>query len=471
MGIGGQRGLAVVEHGAHAGDGAGLQVHDAQIGHVRLSEDDAGDGEHGGGDDESRSVGQDVAEDDPPVLGAQRPGRQHVLLALEAVKLRPDRGGLPDPVEEHEREKQRHDHAQLLGEVDLEQAHEHHRGDLPQDVLDPLEDQVEPAAVIALQCAHNDADAQRDGGHQYAQHQAQPGAQRQPGEDVVAIGVRAEQERRVVPVQIPIPRRIQHPALDLGAVHFGDGIQWLAVFVPQVDILQLAVLIPLGHALAVGQIPAVGVALVDLVGDLAVVDDGIEKLDPLLLLIGPGGLILPAGEQHGHIAHLGVGVDAQVIINVLPPRVHHLLVGLRALHDGAGDRVVVIIGLLVGRDVGAAVPEVQPQPHKEAVFGQRVAVIAVVIAAAVMGDLRADGGIDGQDQQHHGADHAALVPGEAAHGVPEVAHRLGIQLFVVYLLAALHQGKAAVVHIHIGGELFRLIAHWSCLLPYGCAGR
>ena len=76
------------QHGADAGEIVGFQIYDAQIRQHTLAEDHPGDQQHRSSDDGADGIGQNVAEDDPPVGCPQSPGTKHIFRILYSVSSR-----------------------------------------------------------------------------------------------------------------------------------------------------------------------------------------------------------------------------------------------------------------------------------------------------------------------------------------------------------------------------------------------
>ena len=169
----------------------------------RRGQDDVPDRVHHREDDHrGRGVRQDVPEHDPEPAVAERARGQHVLLLLGDHRLGAHDPGVADPAGDPDRDEHVEDarpqHRDDRDDQDQERERE-------EQVHDPHQQTVDPAAQVAGHQADNGAGDQRDAGRAERDGQVDPAAVQDPGEDVAAELVGAEQvpggERRGERVQ------------------------------------------------------------------------------------------------------------------------------------------------------------------------------------------------------------------------------------------------------------------------------
>ena len=421
-----------------------------------------------------------MLEHQPPVAGAQGAGGQDVLLPLETVELHAHPGRHANPPRGHKGEEQGWHHAHLIGQVQLEQRCHHNEGHAVDYVGNALHHQVHRAAVVALDGAVDSTDEQVDGGNADGQEEAEPGAGRQAGEDILALGVGAEHEGRLKAVAVLEIRVLAHAhhiaGRGGGAAHPGIGQGTFRVVIRGdaqgmvggirgggglVDGLEVAFVVQGRHALAVGLIPDVGIALP------GIGNGGIDHLDARLVLPGLDGLKLVGGQGQVRHAHAVVVVHLQVVegglaagggIGIRGPVYlqHGVQPGL--LGQGAHG---VVVRLVDGNIAGA----VHAQPAHALHLGGQLGVHQVggIGKGAGIGGLAEDrhkDGVEHQEQDDIGRHHGALVFAKADHGVLKIAHRLGFQLFVMEPALVPHKGELGRGNLR---KVFHLTHHF--LLP------
>ena len=114
-----------------------------------------------------------MAEDQSHVPDAQGPGRQHVLAALIAVKLRADHPGRSDPVLDHQAEDDGKDPRTKKQD---EQSHHHDLRERADDLGDTHHDHIHLSAVIACDGAVYNTDAHVADHRNKGDQQGDPGA-------------------------------------------------------------------------------------------------------------------------------------------------------------------------------------------------------------------------------------------------------------------------------------------------------
>ena len=421
-----------------------------------------------------------MLEHQPPVAGAQGAGGQDVLLPLEAVELHAHPGRHANPPRGHKGEKQGWHHAHLVGQVQLEQRCHHNEGHAVDYVGNTLHHQVHGAAVIALDGAVDGADEQVDGGNADGQEEAEPGAGRQAGEDILSLGVGAEHEGRlkaVAVLEIRVlahahhiagrGRRARHPGVRqgmLGVVVRSDAQGMVAGIRGgggPVNGLEISVLIQGGHTLAVGFIPDVGVAL------LGVGDGGVDHLDARFVLPGLNGLVLGGSQGQIRHAHAVVVVHRHVVVGGFPAGGGVGVVGLMHLQHVIQPRLLgqcahgVVIRLIDGNLAGAVHAQPAQALHLRGELGiHQVGGVGKGAGIGGLAENRHENGVEHQEQDDIGRHHGALVFAKADHGVLKIAHGLGFQLFVVEPALVPHKGKFGRGNLR---KVFHLTHHF--LLP------
>ena len=190
----------------HAPPGGRVVGHaEPQEGEVRLEEDVGRDQERRVDDDRRDQVREDLPEHDPQVARTERARGLHELALAQRQRVAAYEPGDVGPGEERddhdhhaEARLQRAVEAAVLGrgarrhDPDREQE-QRHRED---DVGDPGDDRVDPAAEEAGQDAEDDPHRDRDRGGEHAHHQRDARAVDRAHEDVAPVVVGSEPEAR-----------------------------------------------------------------------------------------------------------------------------------------------------------------------------------------------------------------------------------------------------------------------------------
>ena len=158
---------------------------------------DGGAEAHRAGDDQLRDdVGDQMAEDAVPDLDAAGLGGQHELLLAQREDLAADQTGNARPAEEAQDQHQVH-HA--LPGIDAHRVHgrtddddDGHRGDAVENIDDTHNNVVDPAAEVAGDAAHQDAEGRFNDNNDEADDQRDTSAVHQAGQHVHTVRVGAE---------------------------------------------------------------------------------------------------------------------------------------------------------------------------------------------------------------------------------------------------------------------------------------
>ena len=155
-----------------------------------------GEGDHRAGENEGHEgerchhgIGQQVAEHDGDVGDAEGAGGGDVFEIAAAQEF-----GAHDADQRHPGEEQQdaEQHPEAGGDDRGDDQQQIERGDRGPDLDEALEDQVDPAAEIALHGAGDDADDRGEDGQRQAEQHRDAEAVEQAGDDVAAAIVGAE---------------------------------------------------------------------------------------------------------------------------------------------------------------------------------------------------------------------------------------------------------------------------------------
>ena len=161
-----------------------------------------------------------MAEDGTEGAVAKGAGSFDVFFLFDAVNLSAHHTGNVNP---HGKAHGHKDLPEAFAEGEGDGNDEEHGGDGPDDVDEPGDEVVNPAAVVGGQCAESDADEQGDEDGDEAHGKADPTAYHEHAEHVAAIGVGAQPEGALL--------GFYHPAVGHGEgfAGYGDGMGAVAL--------------------------------------------------------------------------------------------------------------------------------------------------------------------------------------------------------------------------------------------------